>query len=143
MGVDSDDNELYTALCNEYANAVHKTAMRYSGNQHTAEDIVQEVLYKLYINRENINYDGVHSWLMTTAKRMALNHKRNYKREILTEEIYDDAADGMFLDSPEEEIITANAVNFWTGFWMICIVSIQDGMTRLRLHIFWRNLRKR
>lgn len=105
MGVDSDDNELYTALCNKYANAVHKTAMRYSGNQHTAEDIVQEVLYKLYINRENINYDGVHSWLMTTAKRMALNHKRNYKREILTEEIYDDAADGMLLDSPEEEII--------------------------------------
>lgn len=105
MGVNSDDNDLYTRTYNEYVNTVYKVALHYSGNQHTAEEIVQEVFYKLYVNRENINFDAVGSWLKTTARRMALNYKRNYRREVLAEEIYDDVHSGMYADGPEEEFI--------------------------------------
>ena len=105
MGVNSDENDRYTELYNANVNAVYKTALHYSGNQHTAEEIVQEVFYKLYINRKNINIDAVNSWLLTTAKRMALNYKRDFSREVPAEEIYDDTENGMCTESPEEEFI--------------------------------------
>lgn len=105
MGVNSDDNDRYTELYYANVNAVYKTALYYSGNQHTAEEIVQEVFYKLYINRKNINMDAVNSWLLTTAKRMALNYKRDYGREVPSEEIYENTKNEMYIESPEEDSI--------------------------------------
>lgn len=127
MGVGSDDNELYTKIYREYLGKVYKVALHYSGNQHTADEIVQEVFYKLYINRENINFDKVYSWLKTTARRMALNCRRDYSREVLTEEIYDDMGEGLCVDGPEEEII----INLYNGECRKLLNRILDDLYRV------------
>ena len=107
MGVNSVNHDRYTEIYHAYVNDVDKTALHYSENQHTAEEIVQEVFYKLYIHRENINLNAVRGWLITTARRMALNYKRDHGREIPVEEFYEDVSETLSGDDLEEEFMKA------------------------------------
>lgn len=105
MGVNSVNHDRYTEIYRAYVNDVYKTALRYSENQHAAEEIVQEVFYKLYIHRENINFDAASGWLITTARRMALNYKRDNDREIPVEEFYEGVSETLAGDDLEDEFL--------------------------------------
>ncbi len=85
------DKVAFDAIYEDKVDGVYQTALRYCGNHHAAEEIVQAVFVKLYLNLDNINEKAIGSWLLTTAKNMALNRGRGLKREILTEdfETYD------------------------------------------------------
>lgn len=80
----------FDAIYESYSDRVYKTALHYSNNHHTAEEITQTVFMKLYINMDNINMSAVGKWLSTSAKHMAMNDKRDRKRELLIDEFTDE-----------------------------------------------------
>lgn len=102
MGIKSIGKTAFDAVYGANADAVYYTALRYSRDEHTAEEITQTVFMKLYINMENINMEAVTSYLLSAAKHMALNYKRDRKRIILVEEIDEDM---MVADSAEDEFV--------------------------------------
>lgn len=78
------DRAAFDVIYRENADSVYQTALRYSGNDyHAAEEITQTAFMKLYVNLGSVNEKAVNSWLLTTARRMAINYKRNLKREVL------------------------------------------------------------
>lgn len=88
MSTESKDKATFDAIYKEYFMLVYKMAVKYSGNHHAAEEITQSVFLKLYLNIEHINVDAAKSWLILTAKNMALNLKRDRAREYLVEEFH-------------------------------------------------------
>lgn len=95
----------FDAIYEENIERVYKTALFYSGNHHAAEEIAQTVFMKLYVNIENVNPDAVNSWLLTTAKHIALNYQRETRREVLMEEV--EISDELVphVPSPEDMVI--------------------------------------
>ncbi len=82
-------NEVYS----KYRNLVLKAAHIYVDDPGTAEDVTQEVFLALYrdmtdkkIESEE-EYSNIKSWLYTTAKHFALNHRKKTARMIMTESI--------------------------------------------------------
>lgn len=102
VGVKAIGRTAFDAVYEKNAQIVYKTALYYSKNRHTAEEITQAVFMKLYVNMENINMEAVDSWLLVTAKHMALNSGRKTKREILKENASDAHEYGNASESPED-----------------------------------------
>lgn len=90
---------VFDAIYESHLDRVYKTALHYSNNHHTAEEISQIVFMKLYMNLEHINMDAVQKWLCTTAKHIAMNNKRDRKLEVLVDEI-----------AYDEEMTTSNSL---------------------------------
>ncbi len=94
----------FRVIYDENIDLVYKAAVKYSGNHHSAEEIVQNVFMNFYINMENVKRGAARSWLLLTTKNLALNLKRDRDRECLMEEF-----DGEFevrlsksVENPEE-----------------------------------------
>lgn len=104
MGIKAIDEDAFNAIYEENAGSVYCTALRYSGNHHVAEEIVQNVFMEFYINLGTVNDKAVVSWLLTTAKHMALNYKRGLKREVLSGDFMDDEDYAADVDLEEELI---------------------------------------
>lgn len=83
MGIKAIDEDAFDAIYKNNVDGVYYTALRYSGDHHAAEDITQTVFMKLYTELGNVNENAVGSWLLTSAKHMALNYKRGLKKEVL------------------------------------------------------------
>ncbi|MGF0033773.1 RNA polymerase sigma factor [Bariatricus sp. SGI.154] len=98
MGIESKENSIFDTIYNSNFEIVYKVALKYSRNHHAAEEIAQNVFIKLYLNIDHINVDAARSWLILTAKYMALNLKRDRAREYLVEDL-----------SMEEETILADS----------------------------------
>lgn len=77
-------NEIYE----EYKNLVLKAAHIYTGDLYAAEDIMQETFLALYrdMSEKGIDntteYANIKSWLFTTAKHRAINHRKKTARMI-------------------------------------------------------------
>lgn len=94
----------FKAIYDENFELVYKMAVKYTGNHHMAEDIVQEVFLKLYLNVGSVKKELIRGWLLLTAKNMSLNLKRDHRREYLTEETDAEAEKQLsnFVETPEE-----------------------------------------
>lgn len=104
MGVKSIGKIAFDAVYEANAKRVYRTALHYSDNDHyAAEEITQEVFLKLYMNMENINMESINTWVLITAKHMALNYHRDHSREIADEEV---ALKVEPVDGIEEEFFT-------------------------------------
>ena len=97
MRVKSIGKTAFDAIYEANVDCVFRTAQIHSGNHHAAEEITQNVFVKLYINMDNVNMNAVNTWLLTTAKHMALNHNRDNERITLIEEV-------IFKDEPGESL---------------------------------------
>ncbi len=104
MGAKSVDSVDFDDIYRRNISSVYLTALHYSENEHAAEEITQEVFLKLYINRENVNPNGISAWLITTTKNMGRNYRRDCWHEIPKEEIYE-TEEVLRVDSPEEDIV--------------------------------------
>lgn len=80
---------VFDEVYEENVDKVYRTAVHFTRNHYAAEEITQTVFMKLYMNLENVNMDAVRSWLLTTTKHMAMNYKRDFKREVLLDEFQD------------------------------------------------------
>ncbi len=89
----------------ENVSAVYRTALCYSGDEYVAEEITQEVFLKLYISKENVNANAVSTWLVTTARNMVKNHKRDRWHEIPRGDIFEDGSLESLVGSTEEDIM--------------------------------------
>ena len=91
MDVELTTKADFKVIYEENFERVYKTAVKYSGNHHSAEEIVQNVFLKLYLNIDNVEREAAMAWLLLTTKYMALNLKRDRKREFLVEEMEGEA----------------------------------------------------
>lgn len=66
-----------------YQNIVVQAAALYTRNQHTAEDIAQEVFLRYYIYAGCGEVENVKGWLLTTARNLAYNYVRDHRKEVL------------------------------------------------------------
>lgn len=99
MEIKSIGRVAFDAIYEDNIKIVYKTALRYTGNHHAAEEIAQNVFVKLYTVMEHINLNAVRSWLVVSTRNMSLNFKRDGKREILSDEMYEDWT----MESTEDE----------------------------------------
>lgn len=106
MGVKAIGRTAFDAVYEENAQIVYKTALYYSGNCDTAEEITQAVFMKPYVSMENINMEAVDNWLIITAKHMAINIGRKGRREVLRENVTETGETDPASVSPEEEFIS-------------------------------------
>lgn len=74
----------------EYSSLVYRTVMYYCNDSNVAEDLVQDVFERLCVNVDNVKSDAVKTWLVTTAKNVTRNYKRDRWYEILDETAFDD-----------------------------------------------------
>ncbi|RGU90451.1 RNA polymerase sigma factor [Clostridium sp. AF15-17LB] len=99
MEIESIGRVAFDAIYEDNIKIVYKTALRYTGNHHAAEEIAQNVFVKLYTVMEHINLNAVRSWLIVSTRNMSFNFKRDGKREILSDEMYEDWT----MESTEDE----------------------------------------
>lgn len=98
----------FEEIYEEYASLVYRIIMYHSVDSDTAEEIMQEVFMKLYINKENVNPKAIRAWLVTTARNMACNYKRDSWYETLLLDDLDDDNNGLFvMDSLEDDFLEA------------------------------------
>lgn len=105
-GMDSIRSVDFDKVYEENMSTVYRTALYYSENKHVAEEITQEVFLKLYISKENVNVEAVNAWLVTTAKNMVRNHKRDYWHEVPKGDIFENEDSELLVNSTEEDILT-------------------------------------
>lgn len=55
------------------SNQLYGYALKFLRNQEDAEDIVQDVLEKLWINRKKVEFEKAKSWMYTTAHNAMIN----------------------------------------------------------------------
>jgi len=104
-------NENFNKLYITYKNLVFKVAYQYSGDYSLAEDITQNTFLQLYRYLDEMNQNNIQSWLFTTAKHYALNHKRKIQREVLQESVGDETVDILetSITSAEKEFMEIQA----------------------------------
>ena len=93
MGIKSIGKVSFDAIYDAHADEIYQIALYYSCNHHAAEEIMQSVFMKLYVNLENINPKTIPDWLKVTTRNMSLNYNRDHKKEYPNEniiEIYDE-----------------------------------------------------
>ena len=77
MEIESIGRVAFDAIYEDNIKIVYKTALRYTGNHHAAEEIAQNVFVILYTVMEHINLNAVRSWLIVSTRNMSLNYKRD------------------------------------------------------------------
>lgn len=79
------DRRAFEALAEVYYEPLVKQAYRYTGDQGTAEDIVQDVLFNMWMGRSGINVrSNAASYLFGAIPNRAFNHFRNRRTEART-----------------------------------------------------------
>jgi RNA polymerase sigma-70 factor (ECF subfamily) len=99
----SGDKTVFKLVYDQYFALVHYVVKRCGLNGDESLDIVQESFFKLYKNIAGIqNPQGIKSWLVTTARNLAVDHIR--KRN--TENAYIDAAELAVEDAKEHDMVS-------------------------------------
>jgi RNA polymerase sigma factor (sigma-70 family) len=63
----------YNIVVKAHSNPLYGYALKFLRNQEDAQDIVQDVLEKLWINRKKVEYEKSKSWMYTTAHNAMIN----------------------------------------------------------------------
>ena len=61
--VEGTGRSAFASIYEKYFKLTYKTALRYSGNHHAAEELTQSVFLKLYVHMEHAKVDAVKPWL--------------------------------------------------------------------------------
>lgn len=64
----------YNTTVSTYANNLYGYAIRFVRSEHDAQDIVQDVFEKLWLNRKKVDFDKAKSWMFTTAHNAMINN---------------------------------------------------------------------
>ncbi len=87
MEVKSIGKADFDTIYNENADRIYRIAVKYTGKHHIAEELMQSVFLKLYVNMDNVEVEAARAWLILTTKYMALNYNRDHNREYPVEEL--------------------------------------------------------
>lgn len=79
----NNDREAFQLVYWKYQKAVYGLALRYLKDPQLAEDAVQDVFVKLWMNRAELDSErSLHGWLFTSLKNHVLNMIKSRKRRI-------------------------------------------------------------
>ncbi len=70
----------YNIAVKEHANALYGFGFKFLRDSENAQDIVQDVFEKLWVNRSSVEFEKAKSWMFTTAYRAILNFIKRRKR---------------------------------------------------------------
>lgn len=70
----------YNIAVKEHANALYGFGFKFLRDSENAQDIVQDVFEKLWINRSAVEFEKSKSWMFTTAYHAILNFIKRRKR---------------------------------------------------------------
>lgn len=70
----------YNIIVKEHANALYGFALKFLKSSEDANDIVQDVFEKLWLNREKVEFEKAKSWMFTTAYNGMINFHNKRKR---------------------------------------------------------------
>jgi RNA polymerase sigma factor (sigma-70 family) len=70
----------YDIAVKEHANALYGFGIKFLRDSENAQDIVQDVFEKLWINRSAVEFGKAKSWMFTTAYHAILNFIKRRKR---------------------------------------------------------------
>lgn len=87
MGTQEKDIEGFNRVYNENKELIFRTAIKFSGNYHAAQEIVQNTFLKLYANYNTYDMEFTVKWLVETTKNAAINYGKKSKREIPDEDV--------------------------------------------------------
>lgn len=88
MSTQMRDISEFLKVYDEKKDLVFRTALHYlKGNEHVAQEIMQEVFLKLFHHFEMLEEDYLTAWLVVTTKNETLNYVKSAKREVLEEDI--------------------------------------------------------
>ena len=104
-GTDSVGSVDFEKVYEENVSAVYRTALYYSKKEDVAEEITQEVFLKLYISKENVNLEAINAWLITTARNMVWNYKRDAWHEVPGGDFFDEGTTALLSGSAEDEVM--------------------------------------
>jgi len=96
----------FAELVRLYQDRIFGYLWRLTGNAHDAEDIAQDTFLKAYQAMHRFDGSGSFtSWLFTIAKRTALNHIRDARREVISEtaDEVDHASPAVLLEQTDEQ----------------------------------------
>ena len=80
--------EAYTKIYFRYRDRIYAYALRVLGNQQDAEDIFQEVFYRVYARAESFTEErSLSGWIFTIAHNLCLNKVRDRKPQDSIEDI--------------------------------------------------------
>ena len=98
----ADDSEYaFQLMYDRYRNRIYQTAVRYLKSPLLAQEVVQDVFLKLWIERKNIKNDQpIEAWLYTVAKNNLINRLKKIASEwkaisnlkLLTQQFVDSAS---------------------------------------------------
>ena len=80
VGIEFIGRQGFDAVYEKYKNLIFQTAFLYIKEWYAAEDIMQETFLRYYIYMEHTRVENTKSWLLTTAKNIALNYIRDNSR---------------------------------------------------------------
>lgn len=106
------ENIGFNKIYNDYKNLVLKAAHIYTGDLDTAEDIMQDTFLALYSDMtakgvdDITEYSNIKSWLFTTAKHRALNHRKKTTRVISADAEGSDVIEEPATESLESEYLS-------------------------------------
>ncbi len=104
-GTDSVGSVDFEKVYEENVSVVYRTALYYSKKEDVAEEITQEVFLKLYISKENVNVEAISAWLITTARNMVWNYKRDVWHEVPGGDFFEEGSTTLLADSAEDEFM--------------------------------------
>lgn len=70
----------YNIVVKQHANALYGFALKFLRNSEDANDIVQDVYEKLWMNRKKVEVEKAKSWMFTTAYHAMINFSNKRKR---------------------------------------------------------------
>jgi RNA polymerase sigma-70 factor (ECF subfamily) len=161
--MDDPEAALMRVLYDEHAAALWRYAMRLTGDQARAEDVVQETLLKAWQHPEVTDDSGrsARAWLFTVARNMIIDERRSARfrnesgvpnpertHDRAGPDEVDSALDRMLLSgamaqlSPEHRAVIRRAYYLgWTTAQIAADLDIAEGTVKSRLHYAVRALR--
>jgi RNA polymerase sigma-70 factor (ECF subfamily) len=64
----------------EHVHALFGFSLKFLKSKDDAEDIVQDVFEKLWLNRDKVEFEKAKSWMFTTAYHAMINYRNRSKR---------------------------------------------------------------
>lgn len=101
----------YNIAVDQHAQNLFGYAFKFLRNREDANDIVQDVFEKLWINRKKVQIEASKSWMFRTAHNAMINFSKKHSRMELSNEIIDEDRTLSLFNKYESQEVVDRAVS--------------------------------